>query len=314
MSRRQKLISERVTAAPPLLGVPCSKSPPATQASSLVKVDLAGLSNCGHVRPTNEDHYFAARIERSLKTLITNLAEGILPSSFEEAAYGLLVADGMGGMAAGEVASSLALCKLVELVVNTPDWIMRLDQREYGAMVLERMTRRFRQIDDDLREQGRKDPALVGMGTTLTVAISLGTDLVIGHIGDSRAYLLRGARLHQLTRDHTMAQALIDAGIAKPHDAATQAMRHVLTAALGSTGEKSDPDVQRLHLTEGDQLLLCTDGLTEMVEDEVIASTLRDAASAAAACRALIQLALAGGGTDNITVLLARYQFPPLIA
>lgn len=314
MRRHQKPLNEQVTAELPLTAVLRSKPPSPGPASVMVQVDLAGLSNRGHVRRTNEDHYFAARIERSLKTLTTNLAEGILPSSFEEIAYGLLVADGMGGMAAGEVASSSALCKLVELVVNTPDWIMRLDQSEDAGVVLERMTQRFRQIDDDLRGQASRDPALVGMGTTLTVAISLGADVVIGHIGDSRAYLLRGARLHQLTRDHTMAQALIDAGIANPQDAATQAMRHVLTAALGSTGEKADPEVQRLHLRDGDQLLLCTDGLTEMVEDKVIASTLRDAASADAACGGLIDLALAGGGTDNVTVLLARYHFPPKAA
>jgi serine/threonine protein phosphatase PrpC len=310
MSRSQELINEQVTAELPQAAILRSELP-SPGASALVKVNVAALSHCGHVRPANEDHYFAARIGRSLKTLHTNLADGILPSSFGETAYALLVADGMGGMAAGEVASSSALCKLVELAVNTPDWIMRLGQSEDAAIVMERMTQRFRQIDDDLREQGRRDPALGGMGTTLTVAISLGADLVIGHIGDSRAYLLRGARLHQLTRDHTMAQALIDAGIANPQDAATRAMRHVLTAALGSTGEKTDPEVQRLHLSDGDQLLLCTDGLTEMVEDKLIASTLRDAASAEAACRALIDLALAGGGIDNITVVLARYQFPP---
>jgi protein phosphatase len=312
MGRRQKPINEQVTAELPLMAILRSEAP--GPASALVKVDLAALSHRGHVRPTNEDHYFAARIARSLKTLTTNLAEGILPSSFEEAAYALLVADGMGGMAAGEVASSSALCKLVELVVNTPDWIMRLDQSEDSVIIMQRMTQRFRQVDDDLREQARQDPALTGMGTTLTVAISLGADLVIGHIGDSRAYLLRGARLHQLTRDHTMAQALVDAGIANPQDAVTQAMRHVLTAALGSTGEKSDPEVQRLHLRDGDQVLLCTDGLTEMVEDMVIASTLRDAASVDSACRVLIDLALAGGGTDNVTVVLARYQFPPTAA
>jgi serine/threonine protein phosphatase PrpC len=166
MSRREKLSSdEQVTAEFPLMAVLCSKQPSPVPASSLVHVDLAGLSHRGHVRPTNEDHYFAARLERSLKTLATNLSEGILPSSFAETAYGFLVADGMGGMAAGEVASSSALCKLVDLVVNTPDWIMNLNQSEDSAIILKRMTQRFRQIDEDLREQARKDPALTGMGT-----------------------------------------------------------------------------------------------------------------------------------------------------
>ncbi len=114
----------------------------------------------------------------------------------------------MGGMAAGEVASSVALLRLMELVLQTPDWVMRVNQRENAATVMRRMTTRFRQIDDELREQGEKHKTLHGMGTTLTVAASLGTDLFIGHIGDSRAYPLRGEKLHQLTKDHTLAQAL----------------------------------------------------------------------------------------------------------
>ena len=185
-----------------------------------------------------------------------------------------------------------------------------MNQREDAARVMRRMTDRFRQIDDELRKQGESNRSLHGMGTTLTVAASLGTDLFLGHIGDSRAYLMRGEKLHQLTKDHTLAQALIEAGIAGPDDTATRAMRHVLTAALGTTGEPTDPEVQRLQLTDGDQLLLCTDGLSEMVADDTIASVLTEANSSAAACQGLIDLALAGGGKDNITVVLARYRFP----
>ena len=278
--------------------------------TALVRVDLAGQSHQGHVRTNNEDHYLAVRITRSLETVLTNLCEGVLPKRFEETAYGMLVADGMGGMAAGEIASSAALLKLLELVVQTPDWIMKMNQREDAAIVMQRMTNRFRQIDDELREQGESNQSLHGMGTTLTVTVSLGTDLFLSHIGDSRAYLLRGGELHQLTKDHTLAQALIEAGIAGADDTSTRAMRHVLTAALGSTGEPTDPQVHRLRLSDGDQLLLCTDGLTDMVADDGIAAVLGDANSSAAACQGLIDLALASGGKDNITVVLARYRFP----
>src|SRR5678815_289178 len=107
------------------------------------------------------------------------------------------------------------------------------------------------------------------MGTTLTVAGALGSNLIIGHVGDSRAYLLHEDKLTQLTTDHTLAQALIDAGVAHPNDPASRSMRHVLTAAVGSLGEQIDPQVQRLKLSVGDQLLLCTDGLTEIVDDEL---------------------------------------------
>ena len=277
--------------------------------TSCVRVDLAAQSHQGHVRDNNEDHYLAVRITRSLETVLTNLGEGVLPKRFDETAYGMLVADGIGGMAAGEIASRAALMRLLELVVQTPDWFMRMDQRENTATVMRRMTNRFRQIDDELREQGESNESLHGMGTTLTVTASLGSDLFLSHIGDSRAYLLRRGKLYQLTKDHTLAQALIDAGIAGAEDTSTRAMRHVLTAALGSTGERTDPQVQRLHLSDGDQLLLCTDGLTEMVTDDHIAALLTDANSSQAACQGLIDLALAGGGKDNITVVLAGYRF-----
>ena len=277
-------------------------------ASAVVEVDIAGLTHTGHVRTNNEDHYLVVRIERSLQTMMTNLIDGSLPERFHEVAYGMLVADGMGGCAAGEVASSMALIKLVELAVETPDWVMRMHKRENADTVMRRMTERFRVIDSAMRVQSESDPSLTGMGTTLTVVASLGAELFVGHIGDSRAYLFRNERLHQLTRDNTLAQELIDAGIARPEDTATQAMRHVLTAALAA-GEQSDPQVQRFHLSDGDQVLLCTDGLTEMVRDETIATILNDADSATQACQTLIDLALAAGGSDNTTVVLARYRF-----
>ncbi len=284
--------------------------PTGRPASSQVELDIASATDRGHIRESNEDHHLAVRFSRSLETLLTNVADGILEPSFDETGYGMVVADGMGGMAAGEIASRIAICKLVELVVDTPDWIMQLKHRDDYAETLQRMTQRFRNIDDALREYAEVDTALHGMGTTLTAAVSLGNDLLVGHVGDSRAYLLRGNQLHQLTSDHTLAQALIDAGITDPDDAATSAMRHVLTAALGSTGARSKPQVQHVQLLSGDQVLLCTDGLTEMVKDHVIQAVLKKSSSSAEACQTLIELALCGGGLDNVTVILARYHFP----
>ncbi len=282
----------------------------ATPPSSHVMVDIAGATHCGHVRESNEDHYLAVRVHRSLETLCSNLDENTLESSFDEIGYGLLVADGMGGMAAGEVASRMALCKLVELVVDTPDWIMKFNQPEDEFTVMQRITQRFRQVDDDLKHQAQQETSMMGMGTTLTIAISLGSTLLIGHIGDSRAYVMRGNVLHQMTSDHTLAQALVDAGIASPGDAATQALHHVLTAALGGSSEQADPQVLSFRLSHSDQVLLCTDGLTEMVPAETIASILTEARSSKAACDSLIDLSLSTGGIDNVTVVLARYEFP----
>ena len=271
-------------------------------------VDLAAASHQGLVREHNEDHFLVMRFGRSMENLSTNLDEPVLEHGYSLTGYGLLVADGMGGMAGGEVASGLALAKLVKLLVDTPDWILALKREKDATTVLQRMSQRFFQIDESLKEKAKRDATLRGMGTTLTVAGTLGNDLVLGHVGDSRAYLLRGTNLQQLTTDHTLAQALIDAGVAGRDDPATRSMRHVLTAALGSLGARIAPEVLRFKICRGDQLLICTDGLTEMVEDGTIATALREAESSERACQNLIDLALAGGGSDNITVVLARFD------
>lgn len=284
-------------------------SPPAgsNEVWTCLDVDLGAISHQGHVRENNEDCYLVMRFGRSLENLLTNIDPDLLDRSYFMSGYGMLVADGMGGMAGGEVASRLALTKLIELIIDTSDWTMALQRQRDVTTVLERMTERFLEIDSLLRKEADRDQTLRGMGTTLTVAGALGSDLIIGHVGDSRAYLLRGDSFKQLTTDHTLAQALIDAGVASRDDPASRSMRHVLTAAVGSLGEQIDPQVQRMKLQTGDQLLLCTDGLTEAVEDEIIAQVLRKSSSAQGACQALVDLALASGGPDNITVVLADF-------
>jgi len=291
----------------PAGGRPASDADRQGEVRKAFKVELGAATHQGHVREKNEDHYLVMSFGRSLNNLLTNLDEEVLEPNYTSTGYGMLVADGIGGMAAGEVASRWALTKLVELLVETPDWIMRLDQTEDVTIILQRMTQRFLKIDETLKEKARWDATLRGMGTTLTVACTLGNDLVIGHVGDSRAYLLRDGTLKQLTTDHTLAQSLIDAGIAARDDPAPRSMRHVLTAALGSLGKRIEPQVQHLKVFQGDQLLLCTDGLTEMVEDKILAEALFEAESAQAACETLINLALSEGGVDNITVVIHRF-------
>lgn len=282
-------------------------SPASNEVWTCLDVDLGAVSHQGLVRENNEDSYLVMRFGRSLENLLTNIDPDLLDQSYFMSGYGMLVADGMGGMAGGEVASRLALTKLIELIVDTSDWTLALNRQRGVTTVLERMTERFLEIDDVLRKEADSDQTLRGMGTTLTVAGALGSDLIIGHVGDSRAYLLRGESFEQLTTDHTLAQALIDAGVASRDDPASRSMRHVLTAAVGSLGEQVDPQVQRLKLSKGDQLLLCTDGLTEAVEDEIIAQVMRESTSSQSACQALVDLALASGGSDNITVVLANF-------
>jgi len=277
------------------------------QFPTVFHVDHGAASHQGHVRDNNEDHYLVMRFGRSLNNLMTNLDESVLEPSYASTGYAMLVADGIGGMPAGEVASRWALARLVELLVETPDWIMRLERPDDITEVLQRLTQRLLKIDETLKEKANWDVSMRGMGTTLTIACTLGSDLIIGHVGDSRAYLLRGNTLKQLTTDHTLAQTLIDAGIAERDDPAPRSMRHVLTAALGSLSGRIEPQIQHLKVLQGDQLLLCTDGLTEMVEDKTLAQALSEAESAQAACENLIDLAIAAGGVDNVTAVVHRF-------
>jgi protein phosphatase len=277
--------------------------------SSRVQVDLAALSHRGLVRIANEDHYLVVRFGRTLETVLTSLPADQLPARSEEVGYGLVVADGMGGAAAGELASRTALSTLVSLVLHTPDWILS-DEPAETEVVLHRMAERYRRVDAALREEAGDDPARAGMATTMTLACSLGASVVLGHVGDSRAYLLHGGRLHRLTRDHTFVRALVDLGELPAEEAGRHPLRHVVTQALGGRRRSFEGDFQRAWLADGDQLLLCTDGLTNLVDDATIAEVLRGASSSNEACEALVAAALVKGGRDNVTVALARYRFP----
>ena len=278
--------------------------------SSLVKVDISALSDTGKVRCNNEDHYLIARFGRTLQPLLTNLPEGSIPHHFDEIGYGMIVADGMGGMAAGEVASRTAINTFLSFVLNTSDWILRIGEQE-AEEVMGRMAERFRRVNSSLIEQAALDLSLRGMGTTMTMTASIGADMIITHVGDSRVYLLHGGVLHKLTRDHTAAQALIDTRVISPSDdIAVRRFRSILTQAIGAKGNHFEPEVQRIHLADGDQVLLCTDGLTDMVDDAAIAATLQEKESATKACLDLVDLALHRGGRDNVTVVVARYSIP----
>jgi len=279
-------------------------------ASSRVEVDIAALSHPGKVRKNNEDHFIAMRFDRTMRTLATNVPAGAVPSLYSESVYGLLVADGVGGAAGGEIASRTAIQALVGLVLDTPDWIMRIDD-PLAEEVLARMEHRFKQVREVLVERAKADQSLRGMATTMTVGCTLGPELITAHVGDSRAYVLRrDGRLERLTRDQTMAQSLADAGAITQEEVSKHPSRHVLTSALATRGAFVQVELKRGRLEDGDQLLLCSDGLTEMVADDAIAEVLRVPGKAEDACRELVERALAAGGKDNVTVVLGRYRIP----
>lgn len=277
--------------------------------SSQVRVDIAGVTHAGLLRENNEDQFYVAKMSRALETLTTSLPPDSVPQRAEEVNYAMVVADGMGGHAAGEVASRLAISALVGLVLELPNWILRLD--EVAVPEMERRARdTIKQVGAMMFKEGHDNEELRGMGSTLTIARSLGRDLVVVHVGDSRAYLLREGELHRLTKDHTYAQMLVDCGKLAACDMAESRVRHILTNALGGSTEAVDVDVDHLRLENGDRVLLCSDGLTDLVDDDLITRTLVETPASEAACARLLQLALDRGGRDNITVIVAAYTLP----
>jgi len=277
--------------------------------SATVKVEFGGLSHTGKVRPINEDHYLIIRLGRDQETLLTNLPAGDVPKHFQEAGYAMVVADGMGGAARGEVASRLAISTLAQLGLQFGKWNLRINEK-IAREVTERAERFYQRVGEAVIEEGRADPSLTGMGTTLTFAYSAGNDLFVASVGDSRVYLFRGGRLLQLTRDQTYSQLLADIGQIPQHKVSTHHLRHILTDAIGVGAGKVNVKVRHLPLLNEDRLLLCTDGLTDMIDEEEIAGVLMRGQSAQDACQTLVDLALEHGGKDNVTVLLAKYEIP----
>lgn len=271
---------------------------------SLLRVEVGAQSHAGKVRERNEDHHLAMRLYRSRETLMTNLPEGDLPPRADQTGYVLVVADGIGGRSGGEHASRRAIGALVEMATRIPDWILRVDDINAGEL-MQRAEAYFGQVDAILEAEAAADPALSGMGTTMTMVYLLDRDLLVAHVGDSRAYRYRDGALSRLTQDQTMAQALADAGVIAAEDVKSHRQRHILTGALGAKSGAPRVELGRHDLRDGDRVLVASDGLTELVPDEAIGKILSRESDPAAAAAALVAAALDEGGTDNVTVVVA---------
>jgi protein phosphatase len=267
-----------------------------------VSVKFGARSHPGLVRANNEDHYLIIERRRARRVLWTNLPDGFLRPA-DDIAYVMAVADGMGGAAFGELASSLALRSAWDQAPGTIKWTWIINDREIEEL-RERVELIFQRMDQTLRERARQDPLTAGMGTTLTGAYTVGPEAFIGHVGDSRAYLFRQGRLVQLTRDHTLAQQCLDAGLPVP----SRSWHHVLTNCLGGGEHQVQVEFHHLRLEDRDQLLLCTDGLTDLVGDPEIAHILGEYTHPPEATQALVDRALQRGGKDNVTVVLGHYS------
>jgi serine/threonine protein phosphatase PrpC len=224
---------------------------------------------------------------------------GLLREGNEDSAYAgpqlLAIADGMGGHAAGEVASAVAISAIAPL-----DDRGLSDSHE----MLDALAEAVSAARETLHEMSEEDPATEGMGTTLTALLWSGAQVAICHIGDSRAYLLRDEDLYQITRDHTLIQSLVDEGRLSPAAAANHPQRSLIMRALqGSTD--ADPDLSMHTAKLGDRYLLCSDGLTDVVSDEAVHQTLVSFPDPAQAVEQLIDQAIKNGGPDNITCVVA---------
>ncbi|MET8136010.1 Stp1/IreP family PP2C-type Ser/Thr phosphatase [Streptomyces sp. NPDC005251] len=223
--------------------------------------------------------------------------KGMIREGNEDSGYAgprlLAIADGMGGQAAGEVASSEVISTIVALDDDVP-----------GSDILTSLGTAVQRANDQLRLMVEEDPQLEGMGTTLTALLWTGQRLGLVHVGDSRAYLLRDGVLTQITQDHTWVQRLVDEGRITEEEATTHPQRSLLMRALGS-GDHVEPDLSIREVRAGDRYLICSDGLSGVVSHQTMEDTLASYQGPQETVQELIQLALRGGGPDNITVIVA---------
>ena len=294
----------RRRALSPILGLD-EFSPP----SAVVRAEVAARTHCGRLRPYNEDHYLVLQLGRSQEVLESSLPESDILGRFDESAYAMIVADGLGGTGPGGVASRVAIGTLAHLALHYGRWNVRIDGRT-ASEIIDRAEWYYRRINEALQDRAKSDSTLNGMATTLTAAYAAGDDLFLAHVGHSRAYVYRDGELTQLTNDDTVAEQLLHNPRPAPFDRPTEDLRHILTETIGGSTEY--PTVQTAHfrIWDGDCLLLCTDGLTSQVDDERIADVLSLQRRLDQQCERLIDLALQQGGPDNITVVLAKFRIP----
>ncbi len=222
---------------------------------------------------------------------------GLLREGNEDSAYAgphlLAIADGMGGHAAGEVASAVAIATLAPLDADTS-----------GIDMLQALADAIAEANAELKQITMSDPSTEGMGTTLTALLWSGEEVALCHIGDSRGYLLRDGEYHRITHDHTLVQSLVDEGRLTPEAAASHPQRSLVMRALQSS-VPAEPDLAMLKAKVGDRYLLCSDGLSDVVSDDTVHKTLMELTDLDAAVGQLIDLAIRSGGPDNITCVLA---------
>ena len=250
-----------------------------------MEIKAYGLTHVGRQRQHNEDSYLVA----------------------DEAKL-FLVADGMGGHAAGEIASRIAVDSISEFILHTKEddgtWPHAYD--EHFKRSTNRLMAAVRLANTRVLEAMRKDARLRGMGTTVVACLAEGETMSVAHVGDSRAYMIRNNQLQRITNDHSWVFEQVQAGMLTEAEAEKHPLRNVITRALGGALQVT-PDASEIEVKEGDVFLLCSDGLTGMVpEDEILKVVTQSNGDLEKACQKLIEEANERGGLDNVTAILVK--------
>lgn len=298
----------RVLAGTPRLGLRSLADADTIANNPAVIADVFGATDTGRVRESNQDQFLVAALERSLLIEGSSLSaeDGTRLVDTPQARI-LIVADGIGGHGGGEVASAVTIDAMAHYCFETMPWVQRRTECS-----TEELTDGLRQAvvkaQERVRRVAKRKSLDADLGTTLTMAYVAWPELLLIHVGDSRAYLLRDDTLFRLTIDHTLAQQMVDEHMMTPTEAQKSPLSHVLVNAVGGKSDTIDVELRLLALQLDDQLLLCTDGLYDMVDDEAIAAALRQTDRPASAVVAeLIAAANAAGGRDNVTAVLAKF-------
>ena len=269
--------------------------------SRTTRVDAYGLSHVGKVRSVNEDHFAIMTLQKAVQLRATNLQDTALLDRLRKPQVDIfVVADGVGGGVGGKIASGIAEKAVVEYLAEAVGCVQDFDVDRENAF-LENLSQAVERGHHRLKEMFQTQG---GPATTLTMVTLVWPRAYVIHVGDSRGYCLRRGSLKQVTRDQTMGDYLVDIGAVTEQHAEKAGLYNVLSSAVGGDFV---PSVGVVDLSDGDALLLCTDGLTKHVSDERIAEIL-GSHTAEAAVRSLIDAALDDGGTDNVTVVVAKAE------
>jgi PPM family protein phosphatase len=265
-----------------------------------------GLTDPGRVRSSNQDHFVIVELVRTMSVLQTSMPQAKSQYS-RHRGHLFLVADGMGGHQAGEVASALSVVSIEGFLLNTLKRFFNLKASE-EQNVMKEFQSALLQADAKIFEEAAQHPELIGMGTTLTMAFAVNWRLYVAHAGDSRCYLFSKGELHQLTLDHTIVAEMVRLGDLSPQAASRHPYRHVITNVLGGRDPGVQVELHKVDLGPDDVLLLCSDGLTEMICDDRIAAILQKEPEPQKVCEQLVAEANEKGGKDNITVIVGRFE------